>query len=189
MTWGARHNEIIRVPRAERKLYASRDPRSAYHALQWPHQKGINVAGEFPVAVVRKAYDERGYDCLISAQSKHGVPSYLLERMPGKRRLGDQAYLNMTKVFDSERLAKLHVMAAAKRKARGLRSAGGDPDLFVQCRGNPLDRFFVEVKLEDLTGARPYRDKLNQQQLILFPLIEDILACDVRLATVSLHVE
>ena len=187
MAWAARHNEIIRVPRGEKKLYASRDVRSAYRDFHWPHRKGINVGGEFPVVVVRKAYDERGYDCWISAQSKHGVPSYLLERMPGKRRLGDRAYLKMIEVFGSERLAQLHVMASGNRRAHGLRSAGGDPDLFVQCRGNQLDRFFVEVKLEDLTGFRPYRDKLNQQQLILFPLIEHILACDVRLATVSLQ--
>ena len=49
-----------------------------------------------------------------------------------------------------------------------------------------MKRFFVEVKLEDLTLRRPYRDRLNNQQLILFPLIERELGCEVRVATVSI---
>jgi hypothetical protein len=36
--------------------------------------KGIHRGGEFPVAVVRKTYEARGYDCMVSAQSKQGIP-------------------------------------------------------------------------------------------------------------------
>lgn len=64
---------------------------------------------------------------------------------------------------------------------------GGDPDLFVQKPKDPADRFFVEVKLEDLTRPKPYRDRLNGNQLILFPLIESVLKCYVWVATVSIQ--
>jgi hypothetical protein len=187
MGWKARHQELFSVNRLERDLYARQDPGSAYRDFQFPNREGIHRRGEFPVAVVRKAYADRGYDCWISAQSRHGVPSYLLERMPRIRRKRDQAYLKMVEVFDSEVLARFHELAAAERRAQALRSAGGDPDLFVERRGDPRDRFFVEVKLEDLTGSRAYRDRLNRQQMLLFPLIERELRCEVRLATVSVQ--
>lgn len=90
----------------------------------------------------------------------------------------------MIEIFGEQRLRRLHESAHAARRADGLRAAGGDPDLFVQSRLRAADRFFVEVKLEDLTGAHPYRDRLNGQQLCLFPLIERVLRCEVRLASV-----
>ena len=189
MSWADRSPEIFFESCRERDLYESCDGASAYRDFQWPHRVGIHSRGEFPVAVVRKRYAERGYDSWISAQAKHGVPSYLLERMPGKRRQGDPAYSKMVEVFGIELLDEFHALAAAERQRHGLRSAGGDPDLFVQRKDDPTDRFFVEVKLEDLTGHRPYKDQPNRQQIVLFPLIEANLRCLVRLATVRLRLE
>lgn len=168
-------------------MYARRDSASAYHDFQFPHRVGIHRRGEFPAAVVWKAYSERGYDCWISAQSRHGVQSYLLERLPRIRRNGDRAYLKMIEVFGREAVERVHALAAVERRAHLLRSAGGDPDLFVQHRATPEDRFFIEVTLENLTRRPPYRDTLTRQQLILFPIIEKELQCDVKVATVSIH--
>lgn len=187
MLWKPRNEEVFQVERSEKDLYESRDVASAYSAFQWSHRIGIHTRGEFPVAVVRKRYAERGYDSWISAQSKHGVTTYLLERLPGKRRQKDPAYLKMVEVFGDELLDEFHQLAAAERLKNAFRAAGGDPDLFVQGRGDPTDRFFVEVKLEDLTGGRPYRDEPNRQQLVLFPLIEKKLQCEVRLARVCVR--
>ena len=44
---------------------------------------------------------------------------------------------------------------------------------------------FVEVKLENLAKAHPYFDSLNEQQKVLFPLIQTHLGCGVRLARVQ----
>ena len=186
MNWRPRQSEVFSVSRSERDLYAACDPRSSFHEFQFP-RLGIHSGGEFPVAVVRKAYAQRGFDCWISAQSKHGVPSYLLERMPRIRHRQDPAYLKTLAMFGRERVQRVHDAAGAARRAHGLRTAGGDPDLLVRRRGHLTERFFVEVKLEDLTGSRPYRDTLNPQQLILFPIIEAELGCKVVLATVSVQ--
>lgn len=184
MDWEPRHSEVFWVSPAERDLYAARDPQSSHHEFQFP-RKGIHGGGEFPVAVVRKVYAQRGFDCWISAQSKHGIPSYLLERMPRIRHRPDPAYLKTLEFFGGEPVQRVHDAARAARQAERLRAAGGDPDLLVQRRGQPEERFFVEVKLEDLTKPRPYRDSLNRQQHILFPIIEAELGCEVRLAIVS----
>jgi hypothetical protein len=57
--------------------------------------------------------------------------------------------------------------------------------LFVFHRNDPLPRFFVEVKLDDFTRRRTYRDKIGDQQLFLFPLIEKLLKCAVRIVRVQ----
>ena len=41
------------------------------------------------------------------------------------------------------------------------------------------------VKLENFTNPRPYRDTLGDQQLFLFPLIEKLLKCPVRIVRVQ----
>ncbi len=184
MTWQPTHQETITVRKADRQLFASRDPASAFLSHQFPTLKGIHRGGEFPVAVVRKTFEARGYECLVSAQSKHGIPCYLLERLPGIRRKRDSAYLTMEAAFGRQTLDRFHKKVAAQRAALGLKSAGGDPDLFVVRRGDPDERFFIEVKLDDPTGRRPYRDGLGDQQHLLFPLIESYLSCDVKLITV-----
>jgi hypothetical protein len=184
--WHAREPEVLYESHRERDLYNHSSDESAYRDFFWPHRKGIHRGGEFPVAVVRKKYEERGYHCWISAQSKHGVDSYLLERMPGKRRHKDPAYLKMVDVFGSL-LDEFHQLASAARQLNGLSKPGGDPDLFVQCRDDSSDKFFVEVKLEDLTGRRRYKDEPNKQQRVLFPLIEKKLNCEVKLAMVCLQ--
>ena len=184
MAWRPTNQETITVPKTERELFARRDPASAFLSHQFPTLKGIHRGGEFPVAVVRKAYEPRGYECMVSAQSKHGIHCYLLERLPGIRRKRDRAYLRMVEAFGLQALDRFHAKVAAHRAGLGLKSAGGDPDLFVLRRGNPDERFFIEVKLEDPTGRRPYRDRLGREQHLLFPLIETELRCDVRLITV-----
>ena len=62
---------------------------------------------------------------------------------------------------------------------------GGDPDLFVFHRKDLRLRFFVEVKLEDFTKPRTYRDTIGDQQLFLFPLVEKRLKCPVRIVRVQ----
>ena len=44
---------------------------------------------------------------------------------------------------------------------------------------------FAEVKMENFTNPRPYRDTLGDQQLFLFPLIEKLLKCPVRIVRVQ----
>ena len=51
---------------------------------------------------------------------------------------------------------------------------------------SPNDRFFVEVKAEDFTHMHHYKDDLNDQQRLVFPLIEKYLKCQVRLAKVQI---
>jgi hypothetical protein len=184
MAWQPTHQETITVAKTEKELFARRNPASAYLRYQFPTLKGIHRGGEFPVAVVRKTYEARGYECMVSAQSKHGIPCYLLERLPRIRRRRDEAYLRMEEAFGRRALERFHAKVAAGRTAIGLRSAGGDPDLFVVRRGNTHDRLFIEVKLDDPTGRRPYRDELGRQQHLVFPLIEAELGCEVRLTTV-----
>ena len=167
------------------RLFEEGDPSSALLAYRFPTLKGIHKRGEFPVAVVRRALEGRGYSTFVSAQTKHGIPCYLLERLPGVRRRGDSAYLMTVAAFRQHDLDAFHRKAAAHRRKAGLKAAGGDPDLFVT--GPRGRRFFVEVKLEDLTGARPYRDRIGKQQHVLFPLIETELQCDVWLVTVSVE--
>jgi hypothetical protein len=186
MGWVPRITEEIVVPQREKQLYLSRDPSGAYHSFQWPKRSGIDHRGHFPVAVGRKLYTDRAYDVFISAQSKHGIPSYLLEALPGKRNEGDRGYRRLVQVFGEDLLDAFHSLAAEARHRKKLRAAGGDPDLFVQHRYDPNDRFFVEVKLEDSTGVRPYKDAINEQQEVLFPLIEHEL-CDVRLLTIRVR--
>ena len=50
---------------------------------------------------------------------------------------------------------------------------GGDPDLFVF---RDSEWFFVEVK---------DTDQLHAKQLVTFPLIEEVLGCDVRVARLT----
>ena len=67
-------------------------------------------------------------------------------------------------MFGQMRVDALNDAASDARKRRGLRAAGGDPDLFVYHPVEPTLRFFVEVKLENLAKAHPYFDSLNEQQ-------------------------
>jgi hypothetical protein len=52
---------------------------------------------------------------------------------------------------------------------------GGDPDLFVYKGDGRRVRFFVEVK---------HNDKLNTNQEVVFPLIEKLLGCPVKLVRI-----
>ena len=89
-------------------------------------------------------------------------------------------------MFGPAAVEALNSDAVNSRGAAGLTAAGGDPDLFVFSRRDPLRHFFVEVKLEDLTRIPVYRDPLGTQQELLFPLIAKHLKCEVRMARVQL---
>jgi hypothetical protein len=171
---------------AEQTLYQQRDPRSQYAAYQWPHRKGIFSKGQFPVAVARLGYEKRGYRCYVSLTDKHGLDSYLLEWRPRRRRT-DRGYKWMEEVFGTGRLEEFHRKVADARAEYGVNGAGGDPDLFVQADAG--DRFFVEVKMEYRSNTKRFRDSLNDQQRIVFPLIEQVLGCRVRVAKVFLQDE
>ena len=105
---------------------------------------------------------------------------------PGARKRRDNSYLAMVKAFGEEALEKFNAIADQEKLKAGRGRHGGDPDLFVQNLKRIMDRFFVEVKLEDFTGRRRYQDTLNENQKIVFPLIEKHLKCQVRLAKVQI---
>ena len=182
--WKTRSDFSLPVPEEEKYLYETCDPNSGYP--QYPVRKGRNKSGEFPVVVVRKYFMDKGYNVWVSGQSKLGIPVFNLFMFPGARKRRDPSYLIMVDVFGEEIIRNFIATVELKKNAKGLRRNGGDPDLFVQNPQNPNERFFVEVKAEDLTRKRPYRDKLNEQQLLVFPLIENHLQCDVRIAKVQI---
>ena len=185
MAWEPQFETVVQVSPEERRLFVNRDPSSVLHKYQLPERKGINRSGEFPVAVIRRLYDALGYTAWFSGQSKLGKDTYLLTRMPGKRRGGDAAYRRMVDVFGTGAVIGIDNAACEMRGGRGHSAAGGDPDLFVFNRRDPSLRFFVEVKLEDRTPTPAYHDRLGAQQELLFPLITKYLKCEVRLARVQ----
>jgi hypothetical protein len=183
MGWEPELETVIQLSPQERKLFIAGDPSCVFRRYQLPERKGINRSGEFPVAVVRRLYDALGYDTWFSGQAKLGDETYLLTRMPGRRRQGDAAFRRILGAFGPEAIETLNREAAETRGVAGHRAAGGDPDLFVFNRRDRSLHFFVEVKLDDRT--RGYRDNLGHQQELLFPLITKHLKCGVRLAHVQ----
>jgi len=185
VTWNPDFETVVQISQREYQLYTQRQS-TVLRSYQHPERKGIHKAGEFPVAVVRRLYDALGYGSWFSGQSRHGADTYLLTRLPGKRRQGDAAYKRIVKVFGQARVDAINQAAIAERKALRFKAAGGDPDLFVYHRADPTLRFFVEVKLENLAKSPPYLDRLGDQQKMLFPLIQTHLGCGVRLARVQI---
>jgi len=186
MTWKPQHESVVQISPRERELYSMRNPNSALHRHQLSQRRGIHNSGEFPVAVMRAVYEALGYQTWISGQSKLGPDTYLLMRLPGKRRDGDAAYRRIIDAFGADVIRDFDQIAKQKRLDAGFRSAGGDPDLFVRHRTDRDLRFFVEVKREDFTKTPVYRDTFGDQQLLLFPLIEKYLKCSVRVARVQI---
>jgi len=174
------------VSEEQKRLYMVNDPSCIYHPYRWPYLKGRHKRGEFPVVVVRKHFIDQGYEVWVSGQSKLGIDAFILAMFPGARQKRDQSYLNIVGVFGKETVDKFLAIVEHEKKKYGLPRHGGDPDLFVQNTQEPSDRFFVEVKAEDFTGKRLYRDNLNKQQHLLFTLIEKHLKCQVRLAKVQI---
>jgi hypothetical protein len=121
---------------------------------------------------------------VLSGQDKLGPETYLLTKMRGKRSEGNPSFRRMLGFFGVDAINSLNTAAAEARSGKRLKSVGGDPDLFVFHRRDPSLRFFVEVKLEDRTRRPVYRDRLREQQELLFPLIREHLNCGVRLARV-----
>jgi hypothetical protein len=181
-------NEItIQVPQEQKRLYLEQDSRCTYHAWRWPFLVGrYKAAGEFPVIVVRKHFIDRGYKVWVSGQSKIGIDAFILAMFPAARKRRDGSYLTMVWAFGEELLEKFNAIADQEKLKAGRSRHGGDPDLFVQNPKRITDKFFIEVKLEDFTGRRRYQDALNENQKIVFPLIEEHLKCQVRLARVQI---
>jgi hypothetical protein len=186
MVWKPEHEIVVQLLPEERRLFADRDSSCVLSEFQLRERKGINRSGEFPVAAIRRLYDAFGYETWFSGQSKLGEDTYLLTRMPGRRRAGDAAFRRIVDVFGSNAIEALNSAAAIERDGSGHTGAGGDPDLFVFNRRDPSRHFFVEVKLENHARLPVYRDKLGRQQELLFPLIARYLKCGVRLARVQL---
>lgn len=176
----------LRVSEAEKRLYKANDPRSVYHAYRWIYQKGRHKGGEFPVVVVRKHFMDQGYRVWVSGQSKLGIDAFILVMFPGLRQNRDQSYLTMIEVFGEKKIDQFITIAEQEKKRYHLPRHGGDPDLFVLNPAKPNDKFFVEVKAEDFSHMRHYKDDLNDQQRLVFPLIEKLLKCQVRLAKVQI---
>ena len=176
----------LQVSAEQKRLYKANDPRSIYYDDRWIYQKGRHKGREFPVIVIRKHFKDQGYKVWVSGQSKLGIDAFILTMFPGARQKRDQSYLNMVEVFGMRMIEEFIAIVEERKKQEGLPRHGGDPDLFVQHPQNRIDKFFVEVKAEDFTGTRRYEDKLNKQQLLVFPLIENHLKCEVRLAKVQI---
>jgi hypothetical protein len=184
--WAPSTEFSLQVSGEQKRLYKDNDPQSIYYGDRWIYRKGRHKAGEFPVVVVRKHFKDQGYRVWVSGQSKLGIDAFILTMFPGARQRRDQSYLNMVEVFGMKTIEEFIAIVEARKRKEGLPRHGGDPDLFVRHPQNRTDRFFIEVKAEDLTSARRYEDKLNKQQIHVFPLIEKHLKCQVRLAKVQI---
>lgn len=173
-TWGPQRPELaVPYDPEQRALYERDDPSSVYHAEHWPVdlRSGRQRDGRFPEIAVRASFRAIGFSVLISEPRMPDEEGFILAHYAGMREAGHEAYKRMFTFFDSKRLEEFNQLAdKAKLDATGNRS-GGDPDLFVF--RNSTDRFFVEVKDED---------QLHINQLVTFPLIEEVLGCEVRLA-------
>ena len=139
---------VIEFPKVQKELYKNNDPRCIYPI--WPDKIGIHrVDGNFAAMVVRKYFEDQDYMVL---------KDYLLVRCNRKREVNPGFHL-LIKFFGQDKIN--NVITASKR----LSLRGGDPDLFVY-KSDGSKSFFVEAK---------YTDKLNKNQLALFPIIERYL--------------
>jgi hypothetical protein len=155
-----------RIPYDPSERVRYRDGKGAYASrkVRWPFHEGRGRFGEFPLVVVREHFRRLGY-VVLASEPRLKADGFILLSYPGKRLTGDPAYRRMEQIFGKERLAELNARAdQAKRKKTGNRS-GGDPDLFVFRKGDPADRFFVEVK---------DRDHLTGKQKATFRLIREL---------------
>jgi len=129
--------------------------------------------------VIREYFRTRGYQVLFSSSGREIPDNFICTSYPGLRRSKrlHPAYQRMIQIFGFQRLEKFNRYAEAaklRRKGNGNRG-GGDPDLFVYKRDGKRTRFFVEVK---------HKDELQINQIVVFPLIEKILRCPVKLVRI-----
>ena len=156
----------------EYELYKTDDPSSMYKDVRWPLLKGRGRHGEFPLIVVREHFRSLGYNVLASEPELPDNAGFILVSYPGKRKLGHPAYKRMEKYFSKDKIDKLNTVADKEKIKQTGNAGGGDPDLFVF---NEQEHFFVEVK---------HKDQLNKNQLIVFPLIEDIRNVEIKVARI-----
>src|SRR3990172_851920 len=121
MDWKPEFETVVQTSDRELKLYADREEGSVFHRYQHPERKGIHRSGEFPVAVMRRVYDALGYRSWVSGQSRLGQDTYLLTRLPGKRRQGDAAYKRIVDAFGDDAVRELNEAATEERKAAGFK--------------------------------------------------------------------
>jgi hypothetical protein len=86
MDWKPKFETVLQVSARERDLLVGGSLESVFSKYQLPERKGLNRLGEFPVAVARCIYEALGYTAWFSGQAKLGESTYLLARMPGRRR-------------------------------------------------------------------------------------------------------
>jgi hypothetical protein len=159
----------------ERELYEADDPLSLYYSQRLPDsvRQGRQRHGLFAEIVVRAAFRAAGFTVLISEPRMPDEEGFIVADYAGKRRNDDPAYTRMFKHFPRERLEDLQEKAKQAKITATESSAGGDPDLFAFSNS---ERFFVEVK---------DTDQLHANQLATFPLIEEILGCQVCVARLT----
>ena len=176
MAWQDRVIELdVPFDPKQRELYDADNPRSVYYSQRLPDsvRQGRQRHGLFAEIAVRAAFRAAGFTVLISEPRMPDEEGFIITDYAGKRRNDDPAYARMFKHFPREQLEDLQERAKQAKIAATGSSAGGDPDLFVFSNS---ERFFVEVK---------DTDQLHGNQLATFPLIEEILACDVRVARLT----
>ncbi len=173
--------QVIEIPFEPRQknLYFRGDPACKYP--QWPRKIGrARGSGEFALVLARDYFLKRGYNVWVSEPTmngENGWRGFIAVSFPGYRDGDHAAYRRMIRKFGRRGLRELNVTAdALKKKQTGTRG-GGDPDLFVFRGDGKTVRFFVEAK---------YKDHINRNQKLTFPLIESRFGnwpgCAIKLA-------
>jgi hypothetical protein len=180
MHWEPRDGEnAVTYDPLERRRYEGREP-STYELWAWPSDllrgRDRRASRCFPEVAVRAHYERLGYQVLLSVPKYPGDLGYLLFHFRGLRRQRPPhpAFARIQAHFPN---IDLHALAEAARLEKiakcGNTGGGGDPDLFVFRWSG--ERFFVEVK---------DRDQLKCNQRVCFRLIEERLACPVKVVRV-----
>lgn len=172
-TWEPSSELVVPYAPAEKAKYKAGEA-SVFDKWRWSLPDGRNRSGSFAEVCARRDFELQGYRVLVS--EPRDPEGFLLVSYPGKREVGDPAFQRVSRFFADAQINELVRRADDVRRSNGLTRHGGDPDLFVYSEGG-TERFFVEVK--------DVGDRLRPSQLLCFPLIEEVLGCDVRIV----HVE
>lgn len=177
--WNDRNQEIdIFYDELQRRFYEQRSSQGIYFKNRWPDnlRQGRNKDGCFPEIAVRYYYNSKGYSVLMSEPRLPINEGYILCSFPGYREKKHPSYTIMANFFEIADLEKLNKKAdIVKKEINNGKRHGGDPDLFV-FKQDGSEKFFVEVK---------DNDSLHKNQIACFPLIEDFLNCEIRVARIK----